>query len=73
LAEKTGGQELMDRAILWDANSGEIEQERDRPKCIPRRVLNLQAQRHFEEGRIVQSLEFTSLDDIITLRMCVYP
>jgi hypothetical protein len=42
LAEKAGGQELMDCHILWDANSYEIGRERDRTKCIPRRILNSQ-------------------------------
>jgi hypothetical protein len=44
------------------ANSGEIGQERNRTKCIPRRVLNVQTSRHFEEGEIVQSLNFIPLD-----------
>jgi hypothetical protein len=48
--------------ILWCANSGEIGQERDRMKCIMGRVLNVQAHRHFEEGTIVQSIEFIHLD-----------
>jgi hypothetical protein len=52
----------MNPCILWGANSGEIGQERDRTKYIPGRVLKVQADRHFEEGTIVQSLEFIPLD-----------
>jgi hypothetical protein len=43
LSEKAGGSELMDPYILWGGNSGEIEQERNKTKSVPRRISNSQA------------------------------
>jgi hypothetical protein len=60
LAEKAGGQELMDLYILWGASSGEIGKQRNRTKYIRRRALNVQTPRHFKEGGIVRSLDFIS-------------